>query len=83
MISAEDCRRLISGTGHDFLDWVKMKERLDTLWEEFKLPIWITEFDWNGDQTADFGDHSRHAEILDSFYRLTFSHQVGGRDKFY
>ena len=65
------------------MDWVKMKERLDTLWEEFKLPIWITEFDWNGDQTANFRDHSRHAEILDSFYRLTFSHQVGGRDMFY
>ena len=53
-----------------------MKERLDTLWEEFHLPIWVTEFDWNADQTADFGDHSKHAEILENFYRLTFSHQV-------
>ena len=53
-----------------------MKERLDTLWEEFQLPIWVTEFDWNADETADFGDHSRHAEILENFYRLMFSHQA-------
>ena len=53
-----------------------MKERLDMLWGEFQLPIWVTEFDWNADQTAHFGDHSQHAQILDNFYRLTFSHQV-------
>lgn len=53
-----------------------MKARLDLLWEEFRLPIWATEFDWNWHQAADFGDHSYHAEVLDSFYRLMFSHQV-------
>ena len=53
-----------------------MKERLDTLWAEFHLPIWITEFDWNADGTADFGDHSLHAEILENFYRLMFSHEA-------
>ena len=21
---------------------------MDLLWEEFRLPIWVTEFDWNG-----------------------------------
>ena len=60
--------------GNDFMDWLMMKERLDTLWQEFHLPIWVTEFDWNADETADFGDHSLHAEILENFYRLMFSH---------
>ena len=46
------------------------------LWEEFQLPIWVTEFTWNSEESVDFGDHSRHADILDSFYRLAFSHQV-------
>ena len=55
---------------------MKMKERLDLLWEEFHLPIWVTEFDWNGEGSQDFGDHSHHAEVLDNFYRLMFSHQV-------
>ena len=41
-------------SGNDFLDWLMMKERLDTLWAEFHLPIWITEFDWNADGTANF-----------------------------
>ena len=58
------------------MDWLMMKERLDTLWQEFHLPIWVTEFDWNADGTADFGDHSLHAEILENFYRLMFSHQA-------
>ena len=53
-----------------------MKERLDLLWEEFQLPIWATEFDWNWHEAADFGDHSYHAEVLENFYRLMFSHQV-------
>ena len=61
-------------SGNDFMDWLMMKERLDTLWQEFHLPIWVTEFDWNADETADFGDHSLHAEILENFYRLMFSH---------
>ena len=61
-------------SGNDFMDWLMMKQRLDTLWQEFHLPIWVTEFDWNADETADFGDHSLHAEILENFYRLMFSH---------
>ena len=60
-----------------------MKERLDSLWEEFHLPIWATEFDWNWHEAADFGDHSYHAEVLDNFYRLMFSHQVGPPYPFY
>ena len=59
--------------GDDALDWNMIKERVETLSEEFNLPIWITEFDWNGDESAEFGDHSRHAEIVEDFYRLMFS----------
>ena len=46
------------------------------LWEEFQLPIWITEFDWNGEGDIDWGDHSQHADILEDFYRLMFSLEV-------
>ena len=62
--------------GKDVLDWTTIKERIDLLWNEFQLPIWVTEFDWNGDLSADFGDHSLHAEILENFHRLMFSHEV-------
>ena len=40
-------------SGNDFMDWLMMKERLDTLWEEFQLPIWVTEFDWAGDNVQE------------------------------
>ena len=36
----------------------------------------VTEFDWNGNGNADWGDHSVHAEQLANFYRLMFSHEV-------
>ena len=62
--------------GKDVLDWAAIKERIDLLWSEFRLPIWVTEFDWNGDLSVDFGDHSLHAEILENFHRLMFSHEV-------
>ena len=58
------------------VDWTAVKERIDLLWSEFRLPIWVTEFDWNGDLSTDFGDHSLHAEILENFHRLMFSHEV-------
>lgn len=62
--------------GNDVLDWQAMKERVDLLWTEFQLPIWVTEFDWNGDLSVDFGDHSLHAQVLEDFHRLMFSHEV-------
>ena len=46
------------------------------MWEEFQLPIWITEFDWNGEGDIDWGDHSQHADIVEDFYRLMFSLEV-------
>ena len=30
----------------------------------------------NADKSVDFGDHSYHAEQLENFYRLMFSHEV-------
>ena len=53
-----------------------IKARVETLWEEFHIPIWITEFDWNNDGDFDFGDYSVNAQILDNFYHLMFSQEV-------
>ena len=49
---------------------------MDALWEEFRLPIWVTEFDWNAHNDLPMGDHTIHAEQLSKFYRLMFSHEV-------
>ena len=27
----------------------RIKEHVDLLWEEFNIPIWLTEFNWNKD----------------------------------
>ena len=62
--------------GTDSVDISTIKYHVDQLWAEFRLPIWITEFDWNADDSVDFGDHSVHAEQLEHFYRLMFSHEV-------
>ena len=62
--------------GHQSIDWNLIKQRVETLWEEFQLPIWITEFDWNGEGEIDWGDHSQHADIVEDFYRLMFSLEV-------
>jgi len=62
--------------GEDLVDVVRIKYHVDLLWEEFKLPIWVTEFDWNGNGNAEWGDHSVHAEQLSNFYRLMFSHEA-------
>ena len=80
---ARDIVKVIVFLGNDFLDWISMKERLDLLWDEFHLPIWATEFDWNWRNSVDFGDHSYHAEVIDNFYRLMYSHQVQKESIFY
>ena len=58
------------------MDWEMIQERVELLAEEFNIPIWVTEFDWNGDESVEFGDHSHHADIVDNFYRLMFSLEV-------
>ena len=63
----------ISGVGfesHLGPEWInldKVESTLTRVWNEFGLPIWITEFDWNGSVN---GDHTQHAIELDNFYRL-------------
>ena len=47
----------------------KVEETLDTLWNTFGIPIWITEFDWtNGHNSND--NHAQHAIELEKFYKL-------------
>ena len=62
--------------GEDSVDITGIKYRVDQLWEEFRLPIWVTEFDWNAGHHVDMGDHEYHATQVDKFYRLMFSHEV-------
>ena len=47
--------------GDEFVDARTIKNHVDQLWEEFKLPIWVTEFDWNANGDYAMGDHSLHA----------------------
>ena len=53
-----------------------IKVRVEALWEELQIPMWITEFDWNKDGDYDWGDYSVYAQILDDFYHLMFSQEV-------
>ena len=59
-------------SGSDFVDVNAIKYHVDLLWEEFKMPIFVTEFDWNGDEHAYDPDHQVHAEQVEKFYRLMF-----------
>ena len=68
-------------SGFDVLNFNEIQKRLDALWTEFKLPIWITEFDWNangwdGDGDIEWGDHTIHAQVLEDFYTFMFSQEV-------
>ena len=56
-----------SHLGPEWINLQKVEMTFDLLWNEFHIPMWITEFDWNGNNG---GDHSHHAEELDNFYRL-------------
>jgi len=53
-----------------------MKKHLDLLWEEFKLPIWITEWTWSSNGGIEDPDFSVIAEQLENFYRMAFSHEA-------
>ena len=54
----------------------RIKRHIELLWEEFKLPIWVTEFDWNANNDVEMGDHTVHAEQIHNFYTLMFSLEV-------
>jgi len=55
------------------VDPAGFKMRVEALAEEFGLPIWITEFDWNSSGTVDDPEHTLHAVQVEDFYRLMFS----------
>ena len=44
----------------------------------FRIPMWVTEFDWNGDlEDPDVPwDYEEYARILEDFYTLMFSQEV-------
>ena len=54
----------------------RIKRHVELLWEEFKLPIWVSEFDWNANNEVEMGDHTVHAEQIHNFYTLMFSLEV-------
>ena len=54
----------------------RIKRHIELLWEEFRLPIWVTEFDWNANNDVEMGDHTVHAEQIHNFYTLMFSLEV-------
>lgn len=55
------------------VDAIGYKMRVEELWNEFNIPLWVTEFDWNAKGEIDDGDHTVHAEFVEDFYRLMFS----------
>ena len=54
----------------------RIRRHIELLWEEFKLPIWVTEFDWNANNDVEMGDHTVHAEQIHNFYTIMFSLEV-------
>ena len=63
-------------TEDDLADVSTIKLHLDQIWEEFKLPIWITEFTFNVGGEIHDPDHKIHAEQVENFYRIALSHEV-------
>ena len=58
-------------------DWNVVKQRVEALWSEFRIPMWVTEFDWNGEEVeVDFRDYTEYASILEDFYTLMFRQEV-------
>merc|ERR1712062_599146 len=54
------------------LDPYQIKDNVDKLWNEFGIPMWVTEFTWSrGD--IDDPNHEIHAKQLENYYRLMFS----------
>ncbi|XP_059087514.1 anti-sigma-I factor RsgI6-like [Tigriopus californicus] len=65
-----------SHLGPDQIDLGKAEDAFNKMWNEFHLPMWITEFDWQGSHG---GDHAQHASELVNFYNLAMSHEgMGG-----
>ena len=39
------------------------------LWEEFGIPLWVTEFTWSTEGVVEDPNHNIHAEQLENYYR--------------
>ena len=60
-----------------FQQLISWLQRVEALWSEFRIPMWVTEFDWNGDgEEVDFRDYTEYAGILEDFYTLMFRQEV-------
>ena len=46
-----------------------VKNRVDMLWEEFGIPLWVTEFTWSTEGVVEDPNHNIHAEQLENYYR--------------
>ena len=50
------------------------KARVDELWNEFQIPLWVTEFTWSrgpkwSPGRVDDPEHQIHAQQLENYYR--------------
>ncbi|XP_023333584.1 uncharacterized protein LOC111705317 isoform X1 [Eurytemora carolleeae] len=57
----------------DRVNPVEFKERIEILHQEFGIPIWITEFDWNEEGIAADPEKLKLGRELEDFYRVMFS----------
>ena len=53
--------------GPEEIDLGKLENSMKRIWNRFSIPMWVTEFDWRGNNG---GDHRQHAIELNNFYRL-------------
>ena len=47
------------------------KDRVDQLWNEFGIPLWVTEFTWSTGGVVNDPGHEIHAEQLENYYRYS------------
>ena len=56
-------------TGYE-LDPYQIKDNVDKLWNEFGIPMWVTEFTWSRGGIDD-PNHEVHAKQLENYYRYS------------
>ena len=49
--------------GPNSINIEKVEKALDTLWNTFGIPIWITEFDWTDGHNSN-DNHAKHATAV-------------------
>ena len=55
--------------GPEELNLWKLEDSIKRFRKDIGLPIWITEFDWQG---GSVWDHRQHAVELENFFKLMF-----------